>query len=35
MKLAGQRVIAAGRLFERSGSRALLIEKIEAAPVSR
>jgi hypothetical protein len=35
MKLAGQRVIAAGRLFERSGSRALVIEKIEAAPVSR
>jgi hypothetical protein len=35
MKLAGQRVGAAGRLFERSGSRALVIEKIEAAPVSR
>ena len=35
MKLAGQRVIAAGRLFERSGSRALVIEKIEAAPISR
>jgi hypothetical protein len=35
MKLAGQRVIAAGRLFERSGSRALLIEKIEAAPVNK
>jgi hypothetical protein len=35
MKLAGQRVIASGRLFERSGSRALVIEKIEAAPVSR
>jgi hypothetical protein len=32
MKLAGQRVSAAGRLFERSGSRALVIEKIEAAP---
>jgi hypothetical protein len=35
MKLAGQRVIAAGRLFERSGSRALVIAKIEAAPISR
>jgi hypothetical protein len=35
IKFAGQRVIAAGRLLERSGSRALVIEKIEAAPVSR
>jgi len=35
IKLAGQRVVAAGRLFERSGSRALVIEKIEAAPISR
>ena len=31
MKFAGQRVIAAGRVFERGGSRALVVEKIEGA----
>ena len=35
MKFAGQRVIANGKVFERSGSRALVIEKIEAAPASK
>ena len=35
MKLAGQRVIAGGRGFERGGSRALVIEKIEAAKDAR
>jgi hypothetical protein len=35
VKLAGQRVIAAGRFFERVGSRAMVIDKIEAAPVNR
>ena len=32
MKFAGQKLIASGTLFERGGSRALVIEKIEAAP---
>jgi hypothetical protein len=27
MKFAGQRVIASGKVFQRSGSRALVIEK--------
>src|SRR5215469_4574976 len=31
MPFAGQRVTATGRLYERGGSKALLIEKIEAA----
>ncbi len=35
MKFAGQKVIASGKVFERSGSRALVIEKIEAVPVSK
>ena len=35
MKLAGQRVIAGGRSFERGGSHALVIEKIEAAKDAR
>ncbi len=35
MKFAGQRVIASGKVFQRSGSRALVIEKIEAAPASK
>ncbi len=30
MKFAGQRVIASGKVFEKGGSRALVIEKIEA-----
>ena len=35
MKFAGQKVIASGKVFERSGSRALVIDKIEAAPASK
>ena len=35
MKFAGQRVIASGKVFERSGSRALVIEKIEAVPLKK
>jgi len=35
MKFAGQKVIASGKVFERSGSRALVIEKIEAVPLSK
>src|SRR2546428_5182195 len=35
MKFAGQKVIASGKVFERSGSRALVIEKIEAVPASK
>jgi hypothetical protein len=35
MKFAGQRLIASGKVFQRSGSRALVIEKIEAAPASK
>lgn len=35
MRFAGQRVIASGKVFQRSGSRALVIEKIEAAPASK
>ncbi len=31
MKFAGQRVTATGKLFERGGSHALVIEQIEAA----
>ncbi len=31
MKFAGQKVTAIGKVFERGGSRALVIEKIEAA----
>ncbi|HLY19065.1 MAG TPA: hypothetical protein VKR61_17670 [Bryobacteraceae bacterium] len=31
MPFAGQRVTASGKLFERGGSRALMIEKIDAA----
>ncbi len=31
MKFAGQRVMATGKLFERGGSHALVIEQIEAA----
>ncbi len=30
MKFAGERVIASGEVFEKGGSRALVIEKIEA-----
>ncbi len=32
MKFAGQRVMATGKVFERGGSRALVIEQIEATP---
>ena len=35
LKFAGQKVIANGKVFERSGSRALVIEKIGAAPASK
>ena len=35
MKFAGRKVIANGKVFERSGSRALVIEKIEAAPAGK
>ncbi len=35
MKFAGQRVTARGKVFERGGSRALVIEQIEAAPASK
>jgi len=31
MPFAGQKVMASGKVYERSGSRALVIEKIEAA----
>jgi hypothetical protein len=30
MKFAGQKVAASGKVFEKGGSRALVIEKIEA-----
>ena len=35
MKFAGQRVTANGKLFERGGAHALVIEQIEAAPTSK
>ncbi len=35
MEFAGQKVTAMGKVFERRGSRALVIEQIEAAPVRR
>ncbi len=35
MKFAGQRVTASGRVYERGGSRALIIEKIEAASAGK
>jgi hypothetical protein len=35
VKFAGQKVIANGKVFERSGSRALVIEKVAAAPASK
>ncbi len=35
MKFAGQKVIASGKVFARSGSRAMVIEKVEAAPPSK
>jgi hypothetical protein len=35
MKFTGQKVIANGKVFERSGSRAMVIEKVEAAPASK
>ncbi len=35
MKFAGQRVIASRKVFEKGGSRALVIEKIEAEPAGK
>jgi hypothetical protein len=35
MKFAGERITASGKVFERGGSRAIVIEKIEAAPASK
>ncbi len=35
MKFAGERVTARGKVFERGGSHALVIEKIEAAPTAK
>jgi hypothetical protein len=35
MKFAGERITASGKVFERAGSRAIVIEKIEAAPASK
>jgi len=35
MKFAGERVIASGKVFERGGSHAIVIEKIEAASASK
>jgi len=35
VRFAGQKVIANGKVFQRSGSRALVIEKIEAEPASK
>ena len=35
MKLAGQKVAASGKVFEKGGSRALVIEKIEAEPAGK
>jgi hypothetical protein len=35
MEFAGQKVTVKGKVFERGGSRALVIEHIEAAPASR
>jgi hypothetical protein len=34
MKFAGQKVVATGKVFVRGGSRAMVIEKIEAAPAA-
>lgn len=35
MKYAGQMVTAKGKVFERGGSHAMVIEEIEAAPASK
>ena len=35
MKFAGQKVTASGKLFEKGGSRALVIEKIEVEPLGK
>ena len=35
MKFAGQRVAASGSVYEKGGSHALVIEKIEAAPAGK
>ena len=35
MEFAGRKVTAKGKVFERGGSRAIVIEHIEAAPASR
>jgi hypothetical protein len=35
MKFTGQKVTASGKIFEKGGSRALVIEKIEAEPAGK
>ena len=35
IKFAGQKVTVTGKVFERSGSRALVIERIEPAPARK
>ncbi len=35
MEFAGKRVVATGKVYTKGGSRALVIEKIEAAPTSK
>jgi len=35
LPFAGQKVTATGKLYERNGSRALVIEKLEALPESK
>lgn len=35
LKFAGQRVTATGKVYEKGGSHAIVIEKIEAAPASK
>jgi len=35
MKFAGQSVTASGKVFEKGGSKAIVIEKIEAAPTGK
>ena len=35
LKFAGQRVTATGRIYEKGGSHAIVIEKIEAAPANK
>jgi hypothetical protein len=35
LKFAGQRVTATGKVYEKGGSHAIVIDKIEAAPASK